>query len=143
MTSFYSSPISSMNSAPLSTCLEAPTENLVLLSGFTRSGDEIFVESRGEMLVDMSKRRDQLGGEVAGEFVGISRISQELYSIMLRVTAERFTRTHLVDYETDGLVMAARQHPVFCQVVEDLIWSEIDDESQLIRAKHKIYPLLC
>jgi choline kinase len=47
-----------------------------------------------------------------------------------------------VDYETDCLVAAAQVVPVNCHVVEDLVWVEIDDERQLIRARDTVYPAI-
>jgi choline kinase len=31
---------------------------------------------------------------------------------------------------------------VKCHVVEDLVWAEIDDERQLIRARDRVYPAI-
>ena len=128
----------------LTTLLEYPEDedNVVLLSGFTKSGDEVFVETNSGYLVAMSKDRDSLGPHVAGELVGISKISQRLYRVMLQKAFERFHTTRHIDYETDCLVAAARVIPVNCHVVEDLAWSEMDDERQLIRARDKVYPAI-
>lgn len=128
----------------LTTLLENPddNDNVVLLSGFTKSGDEVFVQTNSGCLVAMSKDRDSLGPHVAGELVGISKISQRLYRVMLQKAFERFHTTRHMDYETDCLVAAARVIPVNCRVVEDLAWSEMDDEWQLIRARDKVYPAI-
>jgi len=127
----------------LTSCLERPEENTVLLSGYTNSSDEVFVETdRDGRLVSMSKNRDDLGAAIAGEFVGISKISQRLFGMMLRNARERFLTTRHVDYETDCLVSSAGRVAVNCHLVEDLIWSEIDDASHLGRARNIIYPRL-
>ncbi len=126
----------------LTTLLEYPEDNVVLLSGFTKSSDEVFVQTNSGCLVAMSKDRDSLGPHVAGELVGISKISQRLYRVMLQKAVERFHTTRHMDYETDCLVAAARVIPVNCHVVEDLAWSEMDDEWQLIRARDKVYPAI-
>ena len=126
----------------LTTLLELPEDNVVLLSGFTKSRDEVFVEMNNDCLVAMSKDRDSLGPHVAGELVGISKISQRLYQVILKKALDRFHTTRHMDYETDCLVAAARVIPVNCHVVEDLAWSEMDDEWQLIRARDKVYPAI-
>ena len=126
----------------LTTLLEYPEDNVVLLSGFTKSRDEVFVEMNNDCLVAMSKDRDSLGPHVAGELVGISKISQRLYQVILKKALDRFHTTRHMDYETDCLVAAARVIPVNCHVVEDLAWSEMDDEWQLIRARDKVYPAI-
>lgn len=127
----------------LTSCLENSDKNTVLLSGYTNSSDEIFVETNLEgHLVSMSKNRDDLGAAIAGEFVGISKISQRLFGVMLSSAKESFLTTRHVDYETDCLVSSAGLVAVNCHLVEDLIWSEIDDASHLGRARNVIYPRL-
>jgi len=126
----------------LAALLDYPEDDVVLLSGFTKSSDEVFVQTNSGCLVAMSKDRDSLGPQIAGELVGISRISQRLYRVMLQKAVERFYTTRHMDYETDCLVAAARVIPVNCHVVEDLAWAEIDDEWQLVRARDRVYPAI-
>ena len=126
----------------LAALLEYPEDDILLLSGFTNSSDEVFVETNGGCLVAMSKNRNSLGLRIAGEFVGISRISQRLYRVMLQEAAKQFCTTRHMDYETDCLAAAAQVVPVNCHVVEDLVWAEIDDERQLIRARDRVYPAI-
>ncbi|TGO03175.1 sugar nucleotidyltransferase [Candidatus Thiomargarita nelsonii] len=128
----------------LSVCQTYPQDNVVLLSGETQAGDEVFVETDSQnRLKAMSKDRHFLGDNIAGELVGISKISMPLFQVMLDAADRRFLKTLQVDYETDGLVEAAKTYPVYCQVVDDLIWTEIDDENHLERAVALIYPALC
>jgi choline kinase len=124
----------------LTECLENPDDNVLLLAGLSGSSDEVFVEAQEGHLVAMSKNRDRLGTEIAGEMVGISKISQSLFTAMLETAEQRFCTTRHMDYETDGLVAAAADISISCPVVEDLLWCEIDDETHLARARNKIYP---
>ncbi len=126
----------------LAALLEYPEDDILLLSGLTNSSDEVFVETNGGCLVAMSKNRNSLGLRIAGELVGISRISQRLYRVMLQKAAKQFCTTRHMDYGTDCLVAAAQVVPVNCHVVEDLVWAEIDDERQLIRARDRVYPAI-
>ena len=48
----------------------------------------------------------------------------------------------MADYETDALAGVATDIPIPCLLIEDLIWSEIDDETHLRRAKKEIYPMV-
>ena len=114
-------------------------DNCVLLSDFTHSSDEVFVECDGARLVNMSKTRQDLS-KVAGELVGIMRISTSLYSAMLSVAEDAFEETLHYDYESDCLVAAGRTVPVFCHCESDLAWAEIDDETHLQRARSSVYP---
>ncbi|MEW6278888.1 MAG: phosphocholine cytidylyltransferase family protein [Candidatus Eremiobacterota bacterium] len=118
----------------LTTLLEHPGPDAVLLSGPTGAGDEVWVEAPGGRLKSMSKDRTRLG-EVTGELVGISRISADLFAELTRL------EPHL-DYETGGLVACAEARPIACPVVLDLAWAEVDDEAHLLRARQVIAPRL-
>ena len=123
------------------TCLlEHPAADAILLSGPTRAGDEVYVECRDGNLVDMSKDREALGSGVAGELVGISKISAALYARMCGIAERAFATSLRYDYETDCLVAAGREQPIACPVVPDLVWGEIDDPSHLARARDTVYP---
>lgn len=124
----------------LACLLEHPAADAILLSGPTGAGDEVYVECRDGNLVDMSKRRDALGTGVAGELVGISKISAALYTLMCAIAEQAFATSLRYDYETDCLVAAGRERPIACPVVPDLVWGEIDDPSHLARARDTVYP---
>lgn len=126
----------------LTSCLEFPNDNVVLLAGFSKTSDECFVETRNGSLVAISKNRESLGAGLRGEMVGICKISRSLFSAMLETAEQRFAKTLHVDYETDCLTAVARDVPISCPVVEDLVWCEIDDESHLARAQSEIYPVI-
>ena len=125
----------------LAVLLEGPA-SACLLSGPTGAGDEVYVETRDGQLVSMSKKPNALGATPTGELVGISRISPDLLAVMLSFGETTFRSTLRVDYETDGLVAAARTQPVWCPLVADLLWAEIDDARHLERARSEVYPRL-
>ena len=124
----------------LTTCIDYGRDNVLLMSGHTDAGDEVYVETKDGLLVTMSKRRVELGTEVSGELVGVCKISLPLFEVMCEVAEPRFATTLHGSYETDCLVPAARLCPVYCHLVEDLAWAEIDCEIQLQNAKDKVYP---
>ncbi len=124
----------------LTELLEHPAPDAILLSGPTGAGDEVYVECRDGNLVTMSKDRAALGPGVAGELVGISKISAGLYARMCRIAARAFDTSLKYDYETDCLVAAGREQPIACPVIPDLVWGEIDDPSHLDRARKTVYP---
>jgi len=119
--------------------LDCPAPDVVLLSGPTGAGDEVYVEVRDGQLLDMSKRCDALGSGVAGELVGISKISVELYRRMCAIAERAFATSLKYDYETDCLVAAGREQGIACLVVPDLVWGEIDDPSHLARVRDTVY----
>lgn len=126
----------------LTTLLEGPAEDAILLSGPTGAGDEVFVATRGGFLAGMSKRRADLAGDVAGELVGITRISSALFELMCGIARVAFRQTLMFDYETDCLVAAGRERPIACPLVPDLLWGEIDDPGHLARVRDEVYPEL-
>jgi 2-aminoethylphosphonate-pyruvate transaminase len=117
---------------------EDPRPDIILLSGKTSSGDEVYVETLGGNLVAMAKDKAALGPGIEGELVGISKISAKLYTAYC-VAAERLFKTSLkVEYEA-GLTETAKTYPIPCRLVSDLAWAEIDDENHLARARDKVY----
>jgi 2-aminoethylphosphonate-pyruvate transaminase len=120
--------------------LEGADDDAILLSGPTGAGDEVYVETVEGRLHAMSKRREQLGAQVAGELVGISRISAPLHALMNRLAAAAFVHSLRYDYETDCLVAAGAERRIACPVVLDLVWGEIDDPAHLARVRATVYP---
>jgi choline kinase len=119
--------------------LEYPAPDGILLSGPTGAGDEVYVEVRDGKLLNMSKRLDALGPGVAGELVGISKISAALYGRMCAIAERAFATSLQYDYETGCLVAAGREQDIACPVVRDLVWGEIDDPSHLARVRDTVY----
>lgn len=126
----------------LAELLAHPAPDVLLVSGPTGAGDEVWVEAEDGRLTDMSKDSRRLAGTIAGELVGITKVSRALFAEMLRVAERLFRETLKVDYETDALVQAGRTRPIACHLVHDLVWAEIDDEQHLERARTSVYPRL-
>jgi 2-aminoethylphosphonate-pyruvate transaminase len=120
--------------------IEHPESQAILISGPTHAGDEVYVATRDGYLDGMSKDPAELDGEIAGELVGISKISEELFTLMLSISESAFETSLNFDYETDALVAAGKELPIPCPLVDDLIWAEIDDPGHLQRAREDIYP---
>jgi choline kinase len=118
-----------------------PRDNVVLLSGPTSAGDEVYADAEDEHLVALSKDRSALR-HVVGELVGISKISRDLFQAMLAAASHAFEQSLKVAYETDTLVTVAHTRPVYYTLLRDLCWGEIDDEEHLARAREQVYPRL-
>ena len=123
-------------------CLEFPRENAVLLSGPTDSHDEVFVGAQDGHLRGMSKDRGQVEAEILGELVGISKILRVVFQTMLEVSEVHGCRGWALSLSlrADAVVAAAALTPVYCLLVPDLVWAEIDDYAHLERARSLIYP---
>ena len=74
-----------------------------------------------------------------GELVGISKISMSLFSVMVREAKRSFIHSFHVDYEVDCLIKASTSYPVYCHLVSDLIWSEIDNAKHLDHVQNSVY----
>jgi 2-aminoethylphosphonate-pyruvate transaminase len=118
----------------LDVLLGDPRPDIILLSGRTDSGDEVYVETKGGNLVAMAKDRSRLGPGIEGELVGISKISADLFGAYLETAEGLFEKTLKVEYEA-VLTAAASGRPIPCLLVPELLWAEIDDENHLLRAR--------
>ena len=114
----------------------------ILVSGFTQSGDEVYIEARDDLLAALSKDRRQLGSGVIGELVGISRVDKPAFAAMCRHAETIFARTLKLEYEHALVAASQSGHPVLCHRVPDLVWSEIDDVNHLERARDRVYPAI-
>jgi choline kinase len=113
-------------------------ENIILGSGFTYSGDEVYIEaSPDQQLVGLSKDRDSLS-QIHGELVGINKLSVSLLDQLTKWVHEDAVRRNF-HYE-DGLVEMRNRFSIHIQIEENLIWCEIDNEEHLNRATHEVYP---
>ncbi len=126
----------------LALVLDGAADDVVLASGPTAAGDEVWIEADDRMnLVALSKDRDRLGADPFGELVGITKVSRELCAAMLAAAERRDAGAAVVDYE-DCLTDAAADRPVHCRLVTDLAWTEIDTPAHLARARDLVYPLV-
>jgi 2-aminoethylphosphonate-pyruvate transaminase len=120
--------------------LKDPLENIILASGTTNSGDEVFIQAsdRNE-LQQMSKDRTVLK-HVTGELVGITKLSLQALKAMSSFAEAQFKKENrMLNYE-DALVGIADTHELHVKVVDALVWCEIDDDNHLNRALNFIYP---
>lgn len=125
----------------LSALLAHPGRDAVLASSATGAGDEVWVASHAGRVTALSKDRRRIP-RPAGEFVGISRITAELARTMVACSQE-IVRTHgsgCVDYDTGALHAAVARHPVSLCLVPDLLWGEVDDETQYRRVVTQVAP---
>ena len=67
-------------------------KDVILVSGPTKSSDEVYVASENGKVVNISKDKEKIRN-LAGELVGISKISLSLYRKMLKNSLIQFEKT--------------------------------------------------
>lgn len=127
--------------------------DVVLASGKTGSKDEVFIY--GENKLDHSfleessnvksgkikfiSKHSNKNLSIKGELVGISKISLNLFKIMCSHHAKNLVypcSNHYEECISD--ICSEKEVPFLC--VENLVWTEIDDQSHYDRAINEIYP---
>ena len=112
--------------------------DVILASGATASGDEVYLESDAEgRLQKHSKKREDIAA-VAGELVGVSRLRKKTLDLMTaHYTASGDPR---MEYEAAlSAVSAGGTADIFIRKIEYYLWREIDDDAHLALAE-RIYP---
>ena len=118
-------------------------DNVILASGATHSGDEVYLETmEGDFLSGLSKNRAALGS-VLGELVGISKLTRDFLHAMLEYAALNHETLPMLEYE-QAIAAAARARtedfPVFVRKIEYYAWREVDDENHLRGAETEVFP---
>lgn len=112
--------------------------NVLLTSGPSHAGDEVYVATQNGRLCGLSKTRETLGGEIIGELVGLTRVSSASLDWLAEYADARSAKG-VRTYE-DALTALSTHHPVHCELIEDLVWTEIDNADHLHRATHTVGP---
>jgi len=120
------------DSIGLSVLCNETYNNVILASGETNSGDEVYLHAENCFLKSLSKNKDELKS-IYGELTGISKISPSLLKSMCSIDVKKR------EYE-QAIAVCTDKHDVFIRKIEYYAWCEIDDESHLLRAKRQILP---
>lgn len=118
----------------ISELLQSPGKSSILISGKTEAGDEVYVEADGDQVKQICKNKKELES-IVGEFVGVSRLSYDFYLKLIQTAEEGFGSDINISYDMDCFVTVAEKKPLGYLKIENLLWAEIDDGSQLEKAK--------
>lgn len=116
--------------------VESSHRDCILITNESGSGDEAFVEIRNNYLFKMSKDIHQFN-KIDGEMIGISKLSFELYQMMLEEFKENINP--YINYEYTMLDVS-REYKVGYEKVVDLVWGEIDNKKQYEKIKKITFP---
>ena len=124
----------------LTALLQVPTPTAILISGFTFSGDEVYVSAPEGRLVKMSKQAVELG-VITGELGGLTKVAPEAYVALLAYAEQCFQQYRCWHYEDGFNGIAENVELAICKL-DDLLWAEIDTPEHLRRVEEKILPRL-
>lgn len=120
----------------IKTVVESSHRDCILITNESGSGDEAFVEIRNNYLFKMSKDIHQFN-KIDGEMIGISKLSFELYKMMLEEFKENVNP--YINYEYTMLDVS-REYKVGYEKIVDLVWGEIDNKKHYEKIKKVIFP---
>nr|WP_295969686.1 2-aminoethylphosphonate--pyruvate transaminase [uncultured Bacillus sp.] len=125
----------------LSTVAGHKNQNVVLASGFTNSGDEVWVEvNENGTLKQLTKERTRLA-HIYGELIGISKISYTAFHKMCSYAEQILPTFPKMDYE-QALAGISTDTEFIVHKVNKLAWCEVDNEEHWQRAVEIIYPII-
>lgn len=121
--------------------LADPAEDVVLLSGLRDTDDEVYVYTKNNRIVHMSKERHDHPAKIEGKLVGIVKLSVDGFKALVSYAEERF-KQDLAFYYEFGLTDIAESADIRHHNIEDLVWAEIDTPSHLKWVEKEILPRL-
>ncbi|MDR0596969.1 MAG: 2-aminoethylphosphonate--pyruvate transaminase [Treponema sp.] len=130
------------DAAGLSALINETHSNVLLASGPTNSGDEVYLEAdRTGGLKKHSKNRADIQ-ELAGELVGITRLTKDTLDKMTDYLNAHPGDDPRMEYETAMAAVSQSSHSnsIYIRKLEYYLWREVDDENHLAMARNSIYP---
>lgn len=114
--------------------------DVLLASGATKSGDEVYLQADGSgRLVSLSKKREELSG-IDGELVGITKLSRAALDRMCAYSEKTFVSNPKLEYEAAMAAVSTPERPIAIRKIEYYAWREVDDESHLAMARTEVWP---
>ncbi|MDR1904092.1 MAG: aminotransferase class V-fold PLP-dependent enzyme, partial [Treponema sp.] len=140
------------DAAGLFVLINDPRPNVILASGKTNSGDEVYLEADGDRyLLAHSKKKEELG-PVYAELVGITKLDRETLDAMAAYCAAHAADQPKMEYEAAMSAISraalgekpaggsAGSRAIAIRKIEYYAWREIDDEAHYAMAREQIYP---
>jgi 2-aminoethylphosphonate-pyruvate transaminase len=134
------------DSVALRALINERRRDVLLASGPTSSGDEVWLlaDQEGRLLKNSKNRADI--PNPAGELVGITRLRRETLDRMVaHLEAHREDQPRM-EYEAAMSAVSSAagggtgDSRIFIRKIEYLLWREIDDENHLAMARDLVYP---
>ena len=114
----------------ITSLMESSFDSAMLITPVFKFQDQYYVQMNEEcVLVNCSTDKDKL--KASGELVGIHKISNSFYKIMIDEYEKIVTAKPKLGYEFQLLDVSQRITPMHVLRLENLQWYEIDDEHDL------------
>ena len=128
------------DSIGLSVLINDSRRDVILASGKTNSGDEVYLESDkdGDLTAE-SKDKEKIKN-IAGELTGITKLTKHTLDQMVSYMDVHLKDIPKMEYEAAMEYVSNNGSPISIHKVEYYVWCEIDDESHLKRALESVYP---
>ncbi|MGB4407780.1 MAG: 2-aminoethylphosphonate--pyruvate transaminase [Sphaerochaeta sp.] len=128
------------DSVALFALINDPHRDVILGSGKTNSGDEVYLEvDEDTNILNISKRLSDLNGHYA-ELVGISKLSVATLQAMCKFAQDHHQNNSKLEYESALIGAQKSGCSLFVRKIEYLAWREIDDATHLAMAKKEVLP---
>ncbi|GHV79141.1 nucleotidyltransferase [Spirochaetia bacterium] len=130
------------DAAGLSVLINEPRQNVLLASGPTNSGDEVYLQADGAGYLTKHSKNIAAISDPAGELVGITRLSKDTLDKMTAYLQAHLTDDPKMEYETAmaAVSRSSGSNRIYIRKLEYYLWREIDDENHLAMAVNSIYP---
>jgi 2-aminoethylphosphonate-pyruvate transaminase len=134
------------DSIGLSVLINDCRKDVILASGATSSGDEVYLEADVDgFLAAHSKDMSKITS-VYGELVGITKLTRSALDKMNTYATAQLSVQPKMEYETAMSFISGTSsesgEKIAINKIDNYLWREIDDESHLEMAVSKIYPLI-
>lgn len=117
--------------------IETPFESAMLISPVIKFQDQYYVQMNSKCeLVNCSTDKTKLAP--SGELVGIHKLSNKFYRIVVEEYEKKVEEKPKLGYEFQLLDVSQRITPLNVLKLEGLQWYEIDDEQDLIFAEANV-----
>ena len=127
------------DSIGLFTLINDERKNLILASGATHSGDEVYLQADADMRLTGLSKKKQDSHSILGELVGITKLTKVVLNNMCAYAKDHHNDLPKMEYE-HALLKIAETAAVAVKKIEYYVWREIDDEDHLAMAVNDIYP---
>ena len=121
--------------------MDSHNKDVILISTITCSNDAVYVcTDEKHNLKNLGKKINKEGA--VGEFVGISKLSPKFLKHLYNSTKEDYQKNEMMYHYEECIFKTSRVIPIKCLLVNELVWTEIDTESDLKTAREIIFPKL-